>query len=48
MWKDPIIVPVGKYKYSTTFGDMMVIAAIKDLWERTTSMTEVMNAEKGL
>lgn len=34
VWKDQMIVPIGKENSSATFGDMMVMSAIKDLWEK--------------
>lgn len=46
--KYPVFVPIGKYRHSATFGDMMVIPATQDLWERTSSITDLMNAVNGL
>lgn len=48
VWKDPVIVPLGKSCHSSTFVNMMVMPATKDLWTRTNSMTAVMNAVSGL
>lgn len=48
VWKDPVIVPVGKSKYSSTSMDMTVIPATKDLCARTTSLTALMNDVNGL
>lgn len=47
VWKDAVIVPIGKLKHSATFGDMMVVLCTKDIWARTTIMTSVMNAVNG-
>lgn len=27
VWKDPVIDPIGKYRHSATFGDMMLMPA---------------------
>lgn len=48
VWKDPVIVPIGKAKNSDKFDDMMVMPATKDIWERNTSLTALMSAVNGL
>lgn len=35
IWKDTVIVPIGKEKESATFGEMVLMTAIKDLWAKT-------------
>lgn len=48
VWKEPVIVHVGKSKRFATFGDMMVIPAKKYLWIRTTSLAALRNAVNGI
>lgn len=48
VWKDPVIVPIGKAKLSATLGGMKVIPATKDLWARKNFLTALMNAVNGL
>lgn len=48
VWKDHVLVPIGKRKHSAAFEAVMVMPATKDLWAKTTPLIALLSAVNGL